>query len=154
MDFHTLGTGDYFPAGSGARRWLDAYAHGVSRFVNRTKAAGLKAYFFVDLLVFPVPVIEAYADKILDKSGAIQWNNVTATLLSALVDETFAAFPGCDGWIVRTGETYTYDTPYHKGNTPNPSKSAAVWTAFITELSALVNVRHKKDLFFRGWDNW
>eukprot|EP00038_Savillea_parva_P017329 m.19844 g.19844 ORF g.19844 m.19844 type:complete len:597 (+) comp3731_c0_seq1:39-1829(+) len=154
VDFHTLGT-DFFPTGSPQRRWLDAYARGVQGFVNRTKAAGLKSYFFVDLLVFPTPVIAAYKDEITDpKTGQLVWNNKTASLLATLVNETFDTFPQCDGWIVRTGETYTYDTPYHSGNTPNPSKSMDVWVSFIKELSRLVNVVHGKDLFFRGWDNW
>jgi hypothetical protein len=150
VDFHTLGNGDYFPAGTPQRAWLDAYARGVHAFVNRTKAAGLRSYFFVDLLVFPEAVIQAYKADICDpKTGDIVWNNKTAALL-----ETFDAFPQCDGWIVRTGETYTFDTPYHVGNTPNPSKSMSVWVSFITELSRLVNVVRGKDLFFRGWDNW
>eukprot|EP01051_Picozoa_sp_SAG22_P000058 SAG22_NODE_1_length_62449_cov_158.689270_58_plen_87_part_00 len=41
-----------------------------------------------------------------------------------LVAETFARFPGCDGWIVRTGETYTYDTPFHIGNSPKGNPAA------------------------------
>ena len=45
-------------------------------------------------------------------------NAATQQLMKVLVDETFARFPGCDGWIVRTGETYTYDTPFHFGNSP------------------------------------
>jgi hypothetical protein len=155
VDFHTLGNGDYFPAGTPQRAWLDAYARGVHAFVNRTKAAGLRSYFFVDLLVFPEAVIQAYKADICDpKTGDIVWNNKTAALLATLVNETFDAFPQCDGWIVRTGETYTFDTPYHVGNTPNPSKSMSVWVSFITELSRLVNVVRGKDLFFRGWDNW
>ena len=35
-----------------------------------------------------------------------------------------AQYPDNAGWIVRTGETYTYDTPYHKGNSPNPKGSS------------------------------
>ena len=70
-----------------------------------------------------------------------------------------AQYPDNAGWIVRTGETYTYDTPYHKGNSPNPkgsspSASQDLWVDFITELRALVCVKHQKQLFFRGWDNW
>ena len=55
---------------------------------------------------------KAYEDEIL-KDGKIVWNDATESLLWTLVNETFARFPECDGWIVRTGETYTYDTPYH-----------------------------------------
>ena len=51
-----------------------------------------------------------------------------------LVAETFARFPGCDGWIVRTGETYTYDTPYHVGNSPKHNPHADPWVDFISFL--------------------
>ena len=43
VDFHTLGH-DFFPAGSAARLWLDAYAKGVDRFLSRATAAGVKPY--------------------------------------------------------------------------------------------------------------
>ena len=58
VDFSSLGH-DFFPAGSAERLWLDAYAKGVDRFVKRAKAGGLKAYFFVDLMVFPTVVLDA-----------------------------------------------------------------------------------------------
>ena len=119
VDFHTLGH-DFFPAGSAQRLWLDAYAKGVDRFVARAKATGLKAYFFVDLVVLPTPVLAAWPNATGGVGGdRVQWNAATRQLLQVLVDETFARFPGCDGWIVRTGETYTYDTPFHVGNSPS-----------------------------------
>ena len=79
--------------------------------VKRAKGDGIKAYFFVDLLVFPTPVLAAWPNA--SSGGEVQWNDATRQLMQVLVDETFARFPGCDGWIVRTGETYTYDTPFH-----------------------------------------
>jgi hypothetical protein len=109
VDFHTLGA-DYFPAGTAPRRWLDAYAAGVHTFVDRAVAAGIQPYFFVDLLVFPTPVLAAWPNATNGK-GQIVWNDATRQLTAALVRETFAAFPELTGWIVRTGETYTYDTP-------------------------------------------
>ena len=78
----------------------------------------MKAYFFVDLLVFPTFVIDAFPNA-TDGNGKLVWNDASQQLVSILVDETFAKFPECDGWIVRTGETYVYDTPYHKGNSPS-----------------------------------
>ena len=82
-----------------------------------------------------------------------------STHLSTPLQHPKAQYPDNAGWIVRTGETYTYDTPYHRGNSPNPrgsSKSTEMdlWVDFITELRALVCVKHQKQLFFRGWDNW
>ena len=150
VDFHSLGH-DFFPAGSAPRLWLDAYARGVDRFVSRAKAAGVKAYFFVDLVVLPTPVLEAWPNA--TSGGQVLWNDATRQLLTVLVEETFARFPGCDGWFVRTGETYTYDTPYHVGNSPKDG-TAERWVDFIKFLREAVCVAHGKDLFFRGWDNW
>jgi hypothetical protein len=109
VDFHTLG-GDFFPASTAARQWLDAYAAGVHSFVDRAVAAGIQPYFFVDLLVFPTPVLAAWPNA-TNGRGEIEWNDATRQLTAALVRETFAEFPELKGWIVRTGETYTYDTP-------------------------------------------
>eukprot|EP00658_Telonema_sp_P-2_P002800 TRINITY_DN11035_c0_g1_i1.p1 TRINITY_DN11035_c0_g1~~TRINITY_DN11035_c0_g1_i1.p1 ORF type:complete len:127 (+),score=27.21 TRINITY_DN11035_c0_g1_i1:219-599(+) len=108
VDFSSTGH-DYFPSGSPQRQWLDAYAKGVTRFVASAAAAGVSSYFFVDLLVFPAPVVAAWPNA-TDGSGRLVWNAATRQLLEVLVDETFSQFPTVAGWIVRTGETYTYDT--------------------------------------------
>jgi hypothetical protein len=152
VDFSSTGH-DFFPAGSKQRLWLDAYSKGISRFIDQAKHAGVKAYFFVDLLVFPTFVIDAYPN-ITGADGKLVWNAASRQLLSVLVNETFTKFPDCDGWIVRTGETYTYDTPYHIGNSPNPSKSVEIWADFATTLRQMVCVQQQKQLFFRSWDNW
>lgn len=154
VDFHTTGH-DFFPAGSPQRAWLDAYARGVDRFLSRAKAQGIKAYFFVDMIVLPTFVIDAFPNVTGGKgSGSkILWNDATQSLLAVLINETFARFPDCDGFIVRTGETYTYDTPYHVGNSPNNGTNA-LWTDFVTFLRHHVCEQHGKDLFMRAWDNW
>ena len=154
VDFHTLGH-DFFPAGSSQRMWLDAYAKGCDRFVLRAKEQGLKAYFFVDLMVLPTFVLDVWRNATTGSGSdkKIAWNAATRELLQVLVDETFARFPDCDGWIVRTGETYVYDTPFHTGNSPS-DKTQQRWVEFITFLRDAVCVGHKKDLFFRSWDNW
>ena len=131
-----------------------ARCHRWRNAVKRAKSDGIKAYFFVDLLVFPTPVLAAWQNATTGDGKTVAWNDATRQLLKVLVQETFARFPGCDGWIVRTGETYTYDTPYHVGNTPNPGKTAEVWVDFIKFLRDEVCAGQGKDLFFRGWDNW
>ena len=86
VDFSSIanppGGKPFFPAGSKQRMWLDAYRRGVDSFVRRATAAGVKAYFFVDLLVFPTPVLEAYKDEIMAGDGkTIVWNAKTRSLL-------------------------------------------------------------------------
>ena len=71
-----------------------------------------------------------------------------------MVNETFATFGhAVDGWVVRTGETYVYDTPYHVGNSPSDS-TIERWVDFITTLREFVCVQNGKKLFMRSWDNW
>ena len=63
-------------------------------------------------------------------------------------DEAFALLPTAAGVVVRTGETYVFDTPYHKGNSPTKdvpsSQHNALWTQFISFLRDTVCVRHNK----------
>lgn len=151
VDFSSTGR-NFFPRGSPQRAWLDSYSRGVKRWIARTQAAGLKVYFYVDLLVFPTFVIDAYPN-ITNGDGKVVWNAASHELLRVLVDETFAKFPECDGWIVRTGETYVYDTPYHKGNSPSDN-TQETWASFITALRDMVCEKHQRKLFFRSWTNW
>jgi hypothetical protein len=46
------------------------------------------------------------------------------------IDETFEKYPDCDGFVIREGETYTYDLPYHKGNSPSNGTMEG-WVDFI-----------------------
>ena len=40
----------------------------------------------------------------------------TQELHQVMLDEVFLRFPDIDGLIIRVGETYLYDTPFHTGN--------------------------------------
>ena len=51
--------------------WMESYAMGIDAFIERIKSAGLKAFFFVDMIVLPVKVIDHYKDQILNKDGYI-----------------------------------------------------------------------------------
>jgi hypothetical protein len=156
VDFSSLegvGPGGLFPAGTPRRAWLDAFGSAVARAVARAKTAGVQFYFFVDLLVFPKALLEAFP-SMTDHRGQVVWNDVTKRMLGVMVRETFRKFgDGVDGWVVRTGETYVYDTPFHVGNSPS-NGTMARWVEFITTLRDLVCVQHGKKLFMRAWDNW
>ena len=73
---------------------------GIDAFIERIKSAGLKAFFFVDMIVLPVKVIDHYKDQILNKDGYVVFNDVTAKLLTAMFTETLKRFPGIDGFVV------------------------------------------------------
>ena len=108
---------------------------GIDAFIDRIHSAGLKAFFFIDMIVLPVKIIDHYKDEILNKDGYILFNDVTAKILSAMLTETLQRFPGIDG-LVHTGETFIYDTPYHKGNSPTIGVKSyidqqQIWIPFI-----------------------
>ena len=87
------------------------------------------------------------------------FNDVTAKILTVMFTVTLQRFPGIDGFIVRTGETYVYDTPYHKGNSPVKGVKSYVdqqqiWIPFIKYLRDTVCEEMKTVLLFRGWLNF
>ena len=157
VNFSTLG--NFFEENSVELAWMESYAMGIDAFIERIKSAGLKAFFFVDMIVLPVKVIDHYKDQILNKDGYIVFNDVTAKVLTAMFTETLQRFPGIDGFVVRTGETYVFDTPYHKGNSPIKGIKSYVdqqqiWIPFIKYLRDTVCEEMKTVLLFRGWFNF
>ena len=157
VNFSTLGS--FFEENSVELAWMESYAMGIDAFIDRIHSAGLKAFFFVDMIVLPLKVIDHYKDQILNKDGYIVFNDVTAKVLTAMFIETLQRFPSIDGFVVRTGETYVYDTPYHKGNSPTKGVGSYVdqqqiWIPFIKYLRDLICEEMKITLLFRSWDNF
>lgn len=143
---------DIFPKGSPSRSWIDAFATSVGRTLKRAAKVGVETYFFVDLLVFPAALLEAVPKMTSEDGKTVLWNHATKHYLKIMVQETFDKFD-VDGWIVRTGETYVYDTPFHKGNSPS-NGTMDRWVDFITTLREYVCVELGKKLFIRSWDSW
>ena len=106
-----------FPNGSEEKEWLDNFSSGIKNEINLAKMAGLAVFYHVDLFVLPKKLVEHYKDEICDENGKISIDKEkTLELHRALLDELFLSFPDVDGLIIRVGETYLHDTPYHTGN--------------------------------------
>ena len=58
VDFSTLGS--FFEENSVVIAWMESYAMGIHAFIDRIHSAGLKAFFFVDMIVLPLKVIGKY----------------------------------------------------------------------------------------------
>ena len=171
---------DCFPVGSPERAWLDPFTRGIEEEIAAAKAQGLTVFYHLDLFVLPKRLVERYQDDICDpQTGRIMLDrDKTLELHRVLFDELVERFPSVDGFIIRVGETYLYDTPYHVGNGPIP-RLGAPWTpeygyegrlegkpANVTWSSAQVDayvklirllreeicVKHGRQLFFRTWD--
>ncbi|MEY3897477.1 MAG: hypothetical protein RLZZ214_2998 [Verrucomicrobiota bacterium] len=172
---------DCFPEGSPDHAWLDEFTPGIEREIAAAKAAGLKVFYHIDLFVMPKRLVGHFRDEICDPvSGRILLDRPkTLELHRVLFDELGTRFPEVDGYIIRVGETYLMDTPFHAGNGPIPrigpswtpeyfypealagrEPADARWTsaqveAYVTLLGFLreqVCVRRDKQLFFRTWD--
>lgn len=172
---------DFFPVGSPDRAWLDGFTPGIECEIAAAKARGLKVFYHVDLFVLPKRLVEHYRDEICDpETGRILLDRPkTLELHRILFDELTARFPEVDGYIIRVGETYLFDTPYHTGNGPIPRVGPA-WTPDYLYAETLANrgptdlrwtpaqveayvslvrflreelcVKHGRQVFFRTWD--
>lgn len=177
--FAQLGV-DVFPAGTPERAWLDDFTPGIEREIAAAKARGLMVFYHIDLFVLPRRLVEHFRSEICDPvSGRILLDRPrTLEIHRVLFAELRARFPEVDGYIIRVGETYLFDTPHHVGNGPIPrlgpawsptyhyaetlggTQAGPVWTpaqveAYVTLLQLLrdeVCVRHDRMVFFRTWD--
>jgi hypothetical protein len=172
---------DCFPVDSPEREWLDAFTPGIEREIAAAKASGLMVFYHIDLFVMPKRLVEHFRSEICDpESGRILLDRPkTLELHRVLFDELAARFPELDGYIIRVGETYLFDTPHHVGNGPIPlvgpawtpeylyaetlagsELGDARWTtaqadAYVDLVGFLreeLCVKHRKQLFFRTWD--
>ena len=179
VTFESLGV-DVFPADTEERAWLDAFVPGIELEIATAKAAGLMVFYHIDLFVLPKRLVEHYRTEICDPvSGRILLNRPkTLEIHREMFAELTARFPDVDGYMVRVGETYLFDTPHHVGNGPIPragdawtptylyhetlgkKESKPVWTPMQVEayvelvefLREEICVKHDKMLFFRTWD--
>ena len=148
---------DIFPEGSEDARWIDDFSKGLQMEIRAAKDAGLSVYYHIDLFVLPGRLVEKYRDEICDADGKISLHRPkTLEIHAALLDELFDRFKGVDGLIIRVGETYLHDTPYHVGNgAVQYGDLAQEKKDFISLLQFLrqeVCIKHSKLLFFRIWD--
>lgn len=156
MSFDSLGL-NLFPDGSKEREWLDDFSSGIKNEIQLAKNAGLSTFYHVDLFVLPKKLVELYNDEICDENGKISIDKeMTLKLHRVLLDELFLSFPDVDGLIIRVGETYLHDTPYHTGNgavkygdIENEKKQFIKLLHFLREE---VCIKHNKKLIFRTWD--
>lgn len=139
--------------------WMKAYCRGMDTMIQETVEQDLQMLFFTDMIVFPVVLLRRYPEIVrINTTSTIQWNNFTEYLLEIMFDEWFQRFPGTNGIVIRTGETYTFDTPFHVGSSPiagvqRASDHQNVWINFINLLRNIVCVKHGRQAIFRTWDS-
>lgn len=158
---------DIFPKGSEERKWVEKLANRIEHKIEEIHAAGLKAYYFMDIIVLPKRVKELYQSEICDSDGWINFNlPKTQDIHRKMLQEVFTRFPSLDGLVIRVGETYLHNIPYHCGNGPIRKKNEewkhdnskktdggeSTHTALIKLLRDEVCEKMKKDIIYRTWD--
>lgn len=140
-----------FPKGSRERAWTDSVSLVIKKNIAAAHAAGLKVYYFTDIVVLPKRLVQKYKDEICDKNGNISFDRpLTLKIHRILFDELFSKFPDLDGLVIRTGETYLNNVPFHTGNDPitdGPSSHIRL----LRLLRGEVCVKHNKTIIYRTW---
>lgn len=143
--------------GSKAHGWILERAKKVDEYIRRCQEAGIQCLMFTDVFILPNAVVEAYGDEILDENGRISLARPkTREIHQLMFREIFERFPGLDGLVIRTGETYLNNLVFHTGNGPfydGMSRSAMINThiELIRLLRDEVCVNANKKLLYRTW---
>lgn len=140
-----------FPVGSVERGWVLAAADKVRQNIRQAHQAGIKVYYFTDLIVLPKKLVALYHDELCDAQGRISFERPkTVEVHRLMLQEVFETFPDLDGLVIRTGETYLNNVPYHTGNGPITNGPAS-HIKLINLLREEVCVKRHKMVFYRTW---
>lgn len=140
-----------FPAGSPERAWVMNAAKHVRENIKAAHQAGIKVYYFTDIIVLPKKLVELYHDEICDEKGKVSFERPkTIEIHKIMLDELFETFPDLDGLVIRTGETYLNNVPYHTGNNPITNGTES-HVKLINLLREEVCVKRNKKIFYRTW---
>jgi len=140
-----------FPKGSKDREWLDAATLQIQNNIKAAHAAGIKVFYFTDIVVLPKKLVEKYKNQLADSCGKISFDKpLTIELHKIMFEELFSKFPDLDGLVIRTGETYLNNVPYHTGNNPicdGPRSHIKLLNLLRDE----VCVKRNKTIIYRTW---
>lgn len=139
---------DILPVGSDERIWVDKKAEQIKEMHASCQKEGMAIYAMSDLVLFPKRLIAKYG--IEDTFGDPN-NPQVVKLIKAQINEMFEQFPLLDGLVVRIGETYLHDAPYHQGAITDKSSPDKTIIPLINILREEICVKNNKQLIFRTW---
>jgi len=143
--------------------WADQHVSALEQRIRAAHAAGVKCYAWMQVLVLPKPIITKFKDQICDPQGHLDVHlPKTQELFRAQLAEIFQRLSDLDGLVVRTGEVYLHDLPYHSASGIFDDRKALASTAIlhgpqshidlISILREEVCVKADKKVFYRTWD--
>lgn len=139
---------DIFPPGSPERAWVDDKAANFDRRLTECHAAELRCYAEADLIVLPKRLVQKYQ---MAASLGNPSDPQTARFLRLMVSQIFDRFPSLDGLVVRIGETYLQDAPYHQGAIEQKTNTVKTIIPLVQLLRQEICVQRDKQLVFRTW---
>jgi hypothetical protein len=139
---------EILPPGSPDRAWVDAKAAWIRTEHAACRAAGMQIFAQTDMLLFPKRLVTHFQ---LQEQFGNPNDPVTQTLLRAQIAETFSQFPTLDGLVVRIGETYLHDAPFHTGSIQHKRDAQRTIIPLLQLLREEICVRHDRTLIFRSW---
>lgn len=140
---------DILPKGSKERKWVDAKAEQIKKMHADSKKQGMAIYAMSDLVLFPKRLVKKYH---IEKTYGNPNNELTEKLIRAQINEMFAQFPDLDGLVVRIGETYLHDAPYHQGHIDDKRNPEKTIIPLMKILREEICVKNNKQLIFRTWN--
>ncbi len=154
---------DILPKGNEARIWIDQHAQTLEHLAAQAHSAGIKAYAWMQFIVLPKALVARFKGEICDDQGRIDLERpMTQKIIRAQIDELFDRCPSLDGLVVRTGEIYLFDSPYHASSGQSGENKMQGATAIIhgpdSHIALLkilrdeVCVQRGKMVFYRTWD--
>lgn len=139
---------DVLPKGSEDRKWVDEKAAQIKKMHIACKEQGMAIYAMSDLVLFPKRLIKKFN---IEKTFGDPNNPVTEKLIRAQINEMFDQFPDLDGLVVRIGETYLHDAPYHLGAIKDKKSPENTIIPLINILKEEICENRNKQLIFRTW---
>jgi len=140
-----------FAKGTKERAWSDSITVLIQKNIKAAHAAGIKVFYFTDIVVLPKQLVEKYKSQVCDANGKITFEKpLTVELHKIMFDELFQKFSDLDGLVIRTGETYLNNVPYHAGNNPI-SNGQQSHINLLQLLRDEVCVKRNKTIIYRTW---
>jgi hypothetical protein len=142
---------EIFPNGTDGRAWVEQRASEIDEELKAIHRSGMKAMYWSDVFVLPKSLIKKYGSMLKDDQG--RWSLDSPEMIAItkyMFDAVFERFPDLDGLVIRTGEIYTQDVPFHRGRSPITNGPES-HVQLLKILEEVVIHKHKKMVFYRTW---
>lgn len=139
---------DILPPGTPDREWVDRKAARLHTLYNECKRESLQVYAMSDLILLPKRLVAKYH---IEQRFGNPLDTLTQRILRYQIRQIFLQFPQMDGLVVRIGETYLQDAPFHTGSIQNKTDADKCIIPLMQLLRDEICVGLNKKLIFRTW---